>query len=142
VLVIGLLVASLVGVVLVLPIGGADMPVVISLLNSLSGLAAAATGFALSNQLLIIAGHDRRGGRADPDPDHVRRDEPLAAQRADRRVRRRRGRRRARRVRHVVSADAESAAMVLEAAQSVIIVPGLRAGRRPGAERRPRRRRR
>jgi H+-translocating NAD(P) transhydrogenase subunit beta len=56
-LVIGLLVASLLaGVVLVLPIGGADMPVVISLLNSLSGLAAAATGFALSNQLLIIAG--------------------------------------------------------------------------------------
>ncbi|MEY3019264.1 MAG: putative nicotinamide nucleotide transhydrogenase, subunit beta [Actinomycetota bacterium] len=54
---LGSLVASLiVGVVLVLPIGGADMPVVISLLNSLSGVAAAATGFALSNQLLIIAG--------------------------------------------------------------------------------------
>jgi H+-translocating NAD(P) transhydrogenase subunit beta len=50
------LAALLVGVVLVTPIGGADMPVVISLLNSLSGLAAAATGFALGNNLLIIAG--------------------------------------------------------------------------------------
>jgi NAD(P) transhydrogenase subunit beta len=41
---------------LVLPIGGADMPVVISLMNSLTGLAAALTGFVLSNELLIVAG--------------------------------------------------------------------------------------
>ena len=40
----------------VLPIGGADMPVVISLLNALTGLAAAATGFVLANDLLIVAG--------------------------------------------------------------------------------------
>ena len=44
------------GVSLVLPIGGADMPVVISLLNSYAGLASAATGFAIGNNVLIIAG--------------------------------------------------------------------------------------
>jgi NAD(P) transhydrogenase subunit beta len=45
-----------VGVLIVLPIGGADMPVVISLLNSYAGLASSATGFALQNNVLIIAG--------------------------------------------------------------------------------------
>jgi NAD(P) transhydrogenase subunit beta len=44
------------GILLVLPIGAADMPVVISLLNSYAGLAAAATGFVISNTVLIIAG--------------------------------------------------------------------------------------
>jgi NAD(P) transhydrogenase subunit beta len=44
------------GMLLVIPIGAADMPVVMSLLNSYAGLAAAATGFALSNNVLIIAG--------------------------------------------------------------------------------------
>ncbi len=122
--VIGVVVASLlVGIVLVLPIGGADMPVVISLLNSLSGLAAAATGFALSNQLLIIAGtivgaagliltqimcvamnrslvNVIAGSFGEAgDVEHGE-------------------------YGHVVSADAESAAMLLEAAGSVIIVPG------------------
>ena len=48
--------ASVLGVLLVVPIGGADMPVVIALLNAYSGLAAAATGFVLSNNILIIAG--------------------------------------------------------------------------------------
>ena len=48
--------AFIFGVLLVLPIGAADMPVVISLLNSYAGLASAATGFAISNNVLIIAG--------------------------------------------------------------------------------------
>jgi NAD(P) transhydrogenase subunit beta len=54
---IGLIVASaLLGVLVVLPIGGADMPVVISLLNSFTGVAVAITGFVLSNTVLIISG--------------------------------------------------------------------------------------
>jgi H+-translocating NAD(P) transhydrogenase subunit beta len=48
--------ALVVGISIVLPIGGADMPVVISLLNSYAGLASAATGFAIGNEVLIIAG--------------------------------------------------------------------------------------
>jgi NAD(P) transhydrogenase subunit beta len=122
--IVGLIVASLlVGVVLVIPIGGADMPVVISLLNSFSGLAAAAAGFALSNPLLIIAGTvvgaagliltqimcvamNRSllnvmiggfGGAVDADTsDYV----------------------------SITSSDAEEAAMVMEIAESVVIVPG------------------
>jgi NAD(P) transhydrogenase subunit beta len=120
----GLIIASIiVGVILVVPIGGADMPVVISLLNSFSGLAAAAAGFALSNPLLIIAGTivgaagliltqimcvamNRSllnvmiggfGAAADADTSDYD---------------------------SITSSDAEEAAMVLEIAESVVIVPG------------------
>ena len=122
--VILLVISAAVGVLAVGPVGGADMPVMISLLNSLSGLAAAATGFALGNTLLIMGGtivgaaglmltqimcvamnrsllNVLAGGLGDTptggDADVYE---------------------------NVVSSDAEEAAMVLEIAQSVIIVPG------------------
>ncbi len=117
-------VALLLGVGLVVPIGGADMPVVISLLNSYSGLAASATGFVLQNNLLIVAGslvgaagliltkimckamnrsllNVLAGGFGDD-----------AAPGKDEGYTK------------VKSTTAEEVAMVLDAAQSVIIVPG------------------
>ena len=55
--IVGVLVLSgILGLMVVLPIGGADMPVVISLLNALTGLSAAAAGLALDNQAMIVAG--------------------------------------------------------------------------------------
>jgi NAD(P) transhydrogenase subunit beta len=120
-------VSSVLGVTLTLPIGGADMPVAIALLNSYSGLAAAATGFVLSNNALIITGSlvgasgiiltrimcramnrslmnvllGKVGGEV---IGGATADEVYAGK--------------------VKSASAEEVAMVLESARSVIIVPG------------------
>ena len=56
ILIFGVIISLVLGILSVLPIGGADMPVVICLLNSYSGLAAAAAGFVLANDMLIVAG--------------------------------------------------------------------------------------
>lgn len=53
---VGLAVGSLLGILLVLPVGGADVPIVISLLNAGTGLAVAASGLVLNNTLLLVAG--------------------------------------------------------------------------------------
>jgi len=116
--------ALLFGVLLVIPIGGADMPTVISLLNSYAGMSAAAMGFVLDNKLLIIAGAlDGSSGfilsvimcramnRSFTNVlfgafGQVR----PAAREAERRP--------------VRSATPEEAASILEAAQSVVVVPG------------------
>jgi NAD(P) transhydrogenase subunit beta len=118
-------IGGVLGVLLTLSIGGADMPVVIALLNSYSGLAAAATGFVINNTVLIIAGSlvgasgiiltnimcramnrslanvlfGTMGPTADtPDADEV--------------------------YRTVKSTSAEEIAIVLESAQRVVVVPG------------------
>ena len=133
---------SLFGVLFVLPIGGADMPVVISLLNAFTGLAAAATGFELENNVLIVSGDARRRlGNAAHDADGPG-DEPLDRERPLRRVRP--GRRRARRAAAasdggtVRSATAEDVAIMLAYARKVVVRARLRARGRAGAARRAR----
>ena len=119
--------AAILGNMVVLPIGGADMPVVISLLNALTGLSAAAAGMALDNVALIVARHDRRRVGHDPHQPDGERHEPLDPQHRGRRVRRRRhggrgsadGEERPHR-----STDATSVAMQLSYADRVVVAPG------------------
>ena len=82
-----IVVALLLGILLVMPIGGADMPVVIALLNSYSGLAAAAAGFVLDNMILIVSGSLVGSVGTHPDYDNVPGDEPLHLERHLRSVR-------------------------------------------------------
>jgi len=122
---IALAVFSLVlGVLMVIPIGGADMPVVISLLNSLSGVAASMTGFVLGNNLLIISGAlVGASGLILTQIMCVAMNRSLGnvlfsgfgqeSSSAD-----------SRDYKNVKSYSAEEAAMVLESAESVVIVPG------------------
>ena len=123
-----LMVASaLYGILLTVPVGGADMPVVIALLNSASGLAAAATGFVLSNNVLIISGSlVGASGFILTDImckamnrsllDVLSGDLGAAAQSRQAGADTYHGR--------VKSTNAQEAAMILDAARSVTIVPG------------------
>jgi proton-translocating NAD(P)+ transhydrogenase subunit beta len=116
--------ALLFGVLLIIPIGGADMPTVIALLNSYAGLSACAMGFALDNKLLIIAGAlDGSSGlilsiimcKA------MNRSFTNVLFGAFGQIQASTGKKEQRPVR---SASAEEASSILEAASSVIIVPG------------------
>jgi len=116
--------ALLFGVLLIIPIGGADMPTVIALLNSYAGLSACAMGFALDNKLLVIAGAlDGSSGlilsiimcKA------MNRSFANVLFGAFGQLQASAGKTEQR---HVRSASAEEAASILEAATTVIIVPG------------------
>ena len=119
-------IALVFGVMLVIPIGGADMPTVISLLNSYAGLSAAAMGFVLDNKLLIIAGALDGSSGFILSVIMSQGDEPLVHQRAVRGVRAGCSRQQPERqeARPVKSASPEEAAGILAAASRVVIVPG------------------
>ena len=120
-----LILAAILGITLTIPIGGADMPVIISLLNSYSGVAAAATGFVLMNNGLIISGalvgasgliltnimcKGMNRSLANVIFGAVGLEQESVAG-SDKQIK-------------VKSATTEEAAMILEAADKVIIVPG------------------
>jgi NAD(P) transhydrogenase subunit beta len=121
------------GVLLILPIGGADMPTVISLLNSYAGLSAVAMGFVLENKVLITAGAlDGSSGfilsvimckamnRSFSNVLFGAFGQVAAVQAAAE-------------AKAVKSATPRDVADILENASSVVVIPGLRHGRRPGA---------
>ena len=120
------LVAAILGIALVLPIGGADMPVVVALLNSYSGLAAAATGFVIDNTMLIIAGSlvgasgliltaimCKAMNRSLPNVIFGKIEDEAAGSSADEIYEGR-----------IKSTSAEELAMLLEDAQRMVVVPG------------------
>ena len=123
-----LVVALVLGAAVVLPVGGADTPVLISLLNSFTGLAVAADGFVLDNVILVVAGTlvGASGGAAHQDDE--RRHGPLTAEhhpgwfrrRPDRACRCGAGGRRA----SVRSGDATDIGTLLAYSRKVMIVPG------------------
>ena len=119
-------ISALMGILLTIPIGGADMPVVISLLNSYSGIAAAATGFVLENNGLIIAGSlvgasgiilttimckGMNRSLTNVIFGAMGSDDSEASQANDRQV-------------QVKSYSTEEAAMIFDAAEKIIVVPG------------------
>ena len=126
-LLIETLLASLLGIHLVMAIGGADMPVVVSMLNSYSGWAAAAAGFMLSNDLLIITGALVGSSGAILSYIMCAAMNRSFAERDPRRLRRRRRRRSGGRrgpAGEVRSITAAETAQLLLQAKRVIIVPG------------------
>ncbi len=136
---------ALFGVLFVLPIGGADMPVVISLLNAFTGLAAAVGGFVLENNVLIVSGMLVGASGTLLTLMMGARDEPLDHERPLRRVRagdrgsssRRRGQRR----RHGALRERRGRRGHARLRAQGDHRPRLRARRRAGAARRPRARR-